>query len=135
MRDYRLYYRPIKTGFKTISPGESGRKVDAPKNRGDFNDCLPYENSYINPAILQATALELNYFLIVSVVTVVLTVESVTTIAESGATGVTIVVESVVETSSTFLSSPLEQDANDAATTANTNNFFIFLCFNLLFND
>jgi len=126
----KLFSKKSKTntglGFST--------KNVAPKNRGDFNDCLPYENSYINPAILQATTLDLNYFLIVSVVTVVLTVESVTTIAESGATGVTIVVESVVLTSSTFLSSPLEQDANDAATTANTNNFFIFLCFNLLFN-
>jgi len=27
------------------------KKVDAPKNRGVFNDCLPYENSYIHPAI------------------------------------------------------------------------------------
>gem|GEM_PF-3027677 len=27
----------------------NGTNVDAPKNRGDFNDCLPYENFYIKP--------------------------------------------------------------------------------------
>ncbi len=106
------------------------KKVDAPKNRGVINDCLPYENSYINPASLQAMKPDQNYFLVESTVTVVFTVVSVTTIVVSAGTGVTTVVVSEVITSSTFFSSPLEQDANVAATTANTNNFFIFFIFN-----
>lgn len=28
------------------------KKVDAPKNRGVFNDCLPYENSYNQSGVI-----------------------------------------------------------------------------------
>jgi hypothetical protein len=77
-----------------------------------------------------------NYFFVevVSVVTVVLTVVSVITFVVSGATGVTTVVVSEVFVSSVFVELS-EHEAKDAATIANTSNFFIFLCFNLLFKD
>jgi len=91
------------------------------------------KNLYITQLFSQATALDSNYFLIVSVVTVVLTVVSFTTRLVSGAGVVTTAVVSAVLTSSTVFVSPLLQDANDAATTANTNNFFIFVFFSLLF--
>ena len=68
-----------------------------------------------------------NYFFIVSTSTVVLTVESVTTIAVSAEIGVTTVVVSLEVVSSTFFS-PSLQETNVAAITAIAKNFFILSC-------
>jgi len=71
-----------------------------------------------------------NYFLaaVSTALTVVSTALTVVSTAGAATTAAAV-------SPSAFFSSPPAQDAKDAAITANTNNFFIFLCFNWLYDD
>jgi hypothetical protein len=113
-------------------------KVDAPKNRGDFNDCLPYENLYIVPVIIfkQSGNRHYNYLAFFAEESIFLAEESIFLTAESifllvESTGVTTVesifttvVESVLV--SVLVSVPLLQAVKAAAITHTKSTFFIF---------
>ena len=123
--DFR-YFSAIRKRFK---------KVDAPKNRGVFNDCLPYENSYINPAIITSNLAGcVNYFLTESITALAESMvdfaESMVTLAES----ITAEAESTVAVAVESVVVDVEAESLQAAKVAaiaNTNNtFFIFLIFN-----
>jgi hypothetical protein len=109
-------------------------KVDAPKNRGDFNDCLPYENLYIKPVFFKQCNRSDNYFFLVlsiflAAVSIFAAAESIFLAAVSIA-GIAALIESAVFAESievvAGVSVELLQAVKDAAIANTKSTFFIF---------
>ena len=103
------------------------KKNAAPKNRGDFNDCLPYEKLLYRTGFVQQATLPVNnYFFVVSLT---ILVESTTTLVEStflvvstgATTGVSFLVVSVPEA----VEAPPPHDAKAVAKAKPKITFFI----------
>ena len=113
-----------------------GQKNVAPKNRGDFNDCLPYENSYIEPVESSKQQTGLNYFLITESTFLVkestaFTVESTVTAIGVALAKESAVAAAAIESVFTVAVVSAELQAAKAAAITNTKRiFFIFCDFN-----
>jgi len=113
-------------------------KVDAPKNRGDFNDCLPYENLYIEPVInfkQSGNWFDNNYFFAAESIffaaeSILLAALSIFATAESTTAGIAALIESAVLAESAEavaeVSAELLQATNEVAIAKTKSNFFIF---------
>jgi hypothetical protein len=109
---------------------KKAQKIVAPKNGGDFNDCLPYENSYGEPAFTSSNREQaLNYFLVVSAAGAATALLSTFTV-ESATAGFAVVSAAGVAVESALgasgVPSPLLQAVKAAAITRAKSTFFIF---------